>query len=149
ASPLREVSEARPAERCDVVVVGSGAGGAAAARVLAEGGVSAIVLEEGSYHDRASYPDDPLGTLATLYRDGGLTACEGRPAIPLPLGRCVGGTTVINSGTCFRTPDRVLVRWRDELGIPWATELAEEFAELERSLGVAPVEAASAGRNAE
>ena len=42
---------------------------------------------------------------AALYRDGGLTIAEGRPAIPTPVGRAVGGTTVINSGTCFRAPD--------------------------------------------
>ena len=110
-------------ERCDVVVVGSGAGGAAAARVLAEAGLDVIVVEEGEYHDALSYPRDPIGALTTLYRDGGLTACDGRPPIALPVGRAVGGTTVINSGTCFRAPDDVLRGWRDVYGIPWATEL--------------------------
>jgi choline dehydrogenase-like flavoprotein len=138
-----------PSESFDVVIVGSGAGGATAARVLAEKGLSVTVLEEGDSYDRSSYPDDPLRALAALYRGGGLTYCEGRPAIPLPLGRCLGGTTVINSGTCFRTPDDVLVRWRDELGIAWATELEREFEQLERDLKVQPVDPASAGRNAE
>jgi choline dehydrogenase-like flavoprotein len=135
-------------EGCDVVVVGSGAGGAAAARVLAESGLSVIVVEEGDYHDATSYSSDPFRALATLYRDVGLTVCEGRPAIPLPIGRCVGGTTVINSGTCFRTPDDVLVHWRDELGIGWATDLDPEFESLERDLEIRPVDPATAGRNA-
>ena len=107
-----------------------------------------IVVEEGGYHDASSYSSDPFEALPTLYRDGGLTFCEGRPAIPLPLGRCVGGTTVINSGTCFRTPDDVLARWRDEFGIGWATELEREFEALERDLLVTPVDPATAGRNA-
>jgi choline dehydrogenase-like flavoprotein len=136
-------------ERCDVVVVGSGAGGAAVARTLAERGLEVIVVEEGGYHDASTYPDDTLEALGALYRDGGLTVCEGRPAIPLPVGRCVGGTTVINSGTCFRTPPEVLSAWRDELGIEWATELDEEFEALERDLRVRPVDPATAGRNAE
>jgi choline dehydrogenase-like flavoprotein len=135
-------------ERCDVVVVGSGAGGAAAARMLAEQGLDVIVVEEGDYHDASDYDTDPLRGLPMLYRDAGLTFCEGRPAIPLPVGRCVGGTTVINSGTCFRTPPEVLTRWRDEHGIPWATELEREFEALERDLRVAPVDPATAGRNA-
>jgi choline dehydrogenase-like flavoprotein len=135
-------------EHCDVVVAGSGAGGAAAARVLAEAGLSVIVVEEGDYHDASSYPDDPLTALSTLYRDGGLTVCEGRPPIPLPLGRCVGGTTVVNSGTCFRTPGDVLIGWRDRLGIPWATDLEKEFEALERDLSIKPVDPATAGRNA-
>ncbi len=136
-------------ERCDVVVIGSGAGGAAAARVLAEAGASVIVVEEGDYHDASTYSVDPLDALPALYRDGGLTICEGRPAIPLPVGRCVGGTTVINSGTCLRTPEDVLAGWRDELGIRWAGELEEEFEQLERDLQVKPVDPARAGRNAE
>jgi choline dehydrogenase-like flavoprotein len=136
-------------ETADVVVVGSGAGGAAAARVLAERGLSVVVVEEGSYYDASSYSSDPFEALALLYRDGGLTACEGRPIIPLPLGRCVGGTTVVNSGTCFRTPGDVLVRWRDEHGIAWATELDAEFESVERDLRVTPVDPVRAGRNAE
>jgi choline dehydrogenase-like flavoprotein len=135
-------------ESCDVVIVGSGAGGAAAARTLAEAGLSVIVVEEGDYHDASTYPSDALSSLSTLYRDGGLTVCEGRPPIPLPLGRCVGGTTVINSGTCFRTPPDVLTGWRDQLGIDWAADLEEEFEAVERDLDVRPVDADRAGRNA-
>jgi choline dehydrogenase-like flavoprotein len=140
---------AEPLESCDVVVVGSGAGGAAAARVLAEAGLDVVVVEEGGYHDAGSYSRDPLEALPMLYRDGGLTVCAGRPAIPLPVGRCVGGTTVINSGTCLHAPGDVLARWRDEFGVGWATELDAEFESLDRDLRVAPVDPARAGRNAE
>ena len=135
-------------ERCDVVVVGSGAGGASAARVLAERGLDVIVVEEGDYHDAASFSQDPIDALRTLYRDGGLTFCEGRPGIPLPVGRCVGGTTVVNSGTCLRPPGDVLMRWRDEHGIDWATDLERELGDVERALHVAPVDPGAAGRNA-
>ena len=135
-------------ERCDVVVVGSGAGGAAAARTLAERGLDVVVVEEGGYHDARDYETDPLAALPMLYRDGGLTFAEGKPTIPVPVGRCVGGTTVINSGTCFRTPDAVLARWREEFGISWATELDAEFEAVERDLRVAPVDPATAGGNA-
>lgn len=136
-------------EQCDVVVVGSGAGGAAAARVLAEAGLDVVVLEEGAYHDRSSYPDDPLAALPALYRDSGLTVCEGRPLIPLPVGRCVGGTTVINSGTCFRTPEAVLAGWHERAGIPWATPeaLDPHFEAIEQELQVRPVEVERMGRN--
>ena len=49
--------------------------------------------------------------LAQLYRDGGQTLTLGNPPIGLPLGRGIGGTTLVNSGTCFRTPTAVLERW--------------------------------------
>jgi choline dehydrogenase-like flavoprotein len=136
-------------ESCDVVVVGSGAGGASAARVLAEAGLDVIVVEEGQYHDVSSYSADPLEALPMLYRDSGLTFCQGRPPIGLPLGRCVGGTTVVNSGTCFRAPNVVLMGWRDQFGIGWATELEQEFEAVERDLSVQPIDPAKAGRNAE
>ena len=135
-------------EECDVVVVGSGAGGAAAARVLAEAGLDVIVLEAGALWDASSYTTDPLDALARMYRDGGLTVLEGRPAIPLPLGRCVGGTTVINSGTCVRTPGDVLARWRDELGVAWAPELDQEFDAVEADLAVAQLAEVAHGANA-
>jgi choline dehydrogenase-like flavoprotein len=151
APPLDPAALAAPAEveRCDVVVVGSGAGGASAARVLAERGLSVIVVEEGGYHDASSYSTDPIDAMPTLYRDGGLTFCEGRPGIPLPVGRCVGGTTVMNSGTCLRPPDEVLAIWRDVHGIDWALDLDAELEAVERALWVAPVDPATAGRNAE
>lgn len=135
--------------RCDAVVVGSGAGGATAARLLAESGLDVVVVEEGYHHDARDFTTDPAEALRTLYRDGGLTACDGRPPIPLPVGRCVGGTTVINSGTAVRPPGDVFVRWRDEHGIGWATELDGELEGVESDLAVTPVDPATAGRNAE
>ncbi|MGI8632189.1 MAG: GMC family oxidoreductase N-terminal domain-containing protein [Solirubrobacterales bacterium] len=126
-------------EDCDVVIVGSGAGGATAAARLAGAGLDVVVVEAGGLADRDSYPADPLDALAALYRDGGLTVAEGRPAIPVPVGRTVGGTTVVNSGTCFRTPDPVLARWKAEHGIPWAEQLDDRFAEAEQQLAVTPI----------
>ena len=135
------------AEECDVAIVGSGAGGAVAAALLAEAGLDVTVLEAGPYMDRASYPEEPLAALAALYRDGGLTVAEGRPAIPTPVGRAVGGTTVINSGTCFRAPDDVLAAWRRKHGIEWATELDPDYAQGEEMLQVTPVDPERMGRN--
>ena len=149
-APLRAEDLVPPGqdESCDVVVVGSGAGGATAARLLAEAGLDVIVLEEGSLWDASSYTTDPLDALARMYRDGGLTVLEGRPAIPLPIGRCVGGTTVINSGTCPRTPPDLLARWRDEHGIAWAPELEAEFDAIDRDLAVTELPEAAWGANA-
>jgi choline dehydrogenase-like flavoprotein len=144
---LGETLPAGPVEECDVVVVGSGAGGAAAATVLAEAGLDVIVLEAGEAYDRDSYPRDPLQAIASLYRDGGLTIAEGRPPIPVPVGRTVGGTTVVNSGTCFRAPDPVLAHWRERYGIGWAADLAPDFAESEEFLRVTPLDPERMGRN--
>src|SRR5215211_979546 len=134
-------------EECDVAIVGSGAGGAACAAILAEAGLDVLVLEAGPYMDSSSYPDEPLAALRALYRDGGLTIAEGHPAIPTPVGRAVGGTTVINSGTCFRAPDDVLAGWRDDHGIEWAAELDGDYAEAEEIMWVRQVDPERMGRN--
>ena len=147
--PLGDLEPAASDEECDVAIVGSGAGGAVTAAILAEAGLDVIVLEAGAYMDRDSYPEDPVEALSALYRDGGLTIAEGRPAVPVPVGRAVGGTTVINSGTCLRAPERVLDRWRAEHGVGWATELEAEFADAEKQLRVQPVDVARMGRNGE
>src|SRR3954454_2402433 len=144
------LGELRPpigGEESDIAIVGSGAGGAACAAILAEAGLDVLVLEAGPYMDSATYPDEPLAALKALYRDGGLTIAEGRPAIPTPVGRAVGGTTVINSGTCFRAPDEVLAGWRDRHGIEWATELAGDYAEAEEGMWGRPVDPERMGRN--
>jgi choline dehydrogenase-like flavoprotein len=146
-APLGDLEPPAAREECDVAIVGSGAGGAVAATILAEAGLDVVVLEAGQYMDRRTYPEDPLDALTALYRDGGLTVAEGRPSIPVPIGRAVGGTTVINSGTCFRAPEPALREWRERFGIEWATELDADYAEAEEMLRVTPVDVERMGRN--
>ncbi len=145
--PLGRTDPPAESEECDVVIVGSGAGGAVAAAMLAEAGLDVVVLEAGGAFDRDSYPSDPLEAIARLYRDGGLTIAEGRPQIPVPVGRAVGGTTVVNSGTCFRAPADVLEGWSQSFGIDWATDLDEGFATAEDFLCVTQLDPERMGRN--
>jgi choline dehydrogenase-like flavoprotein len=81
-----------------------------------------------------------------LYRDAGQVATVGTPPIVLPLGRAVGGTTLVNSGTCFRTPRHVLDRWRRDFGLE--LDLDDAFARVEADLNVTEVPPELAGRNA-
>jgi choline dehydrogenase-like flavoprotein len=147
AGPLGDTEPEGEGEECDVVIVGSGAGGAVAAATLAEAGLDVVVLEAGESFDRDTYPSDPLTAISRLYRDGGLTIAEGRPPIPVPVARTVGGTTVVNSGTCFRAPEAVLDEWRDRFGIGWTRDLEAEFAAAEGFLRVTPVDPQRMGRN--
>jgi choline dehydrogenase-like flavoprotein len=134
----------------DACVIGAGAGGAVAAKELAEGGMSVAMLEEGEWHDTDEFTARPRDMTLRLYRDAGQVATLGTPPIVLPLGRAVGGTTLVNSGTCFRTPAPVLELWRERFGLEQLTEPALEpfFRRVERTLNVAQVPARLAGRNA-
>jgi len=137
---------------CDVVVIGSGAGGAFAARALARAGFDTVIVEEGerwtAERIRASHP---LDRFAQIYRDGGTTMAFGRPSIPLPLGRAIGGTTVINSGTCYRPPTPVATAWHEQHGLSLADLelLGPRVADVEATIGVAPAPMEVLGRNGE
>lgn len=95
----------------DVVVIGTGAGGAAAAYELASRGLAVVLLEEGKYYDRRDFNGKLTDVIPKLYRASGATVAVGNAVIPIPVGKNVGGTTTINSGTCLRAPDRVLNEW--------------------------------------
>jgi choline dehydrogenase-like flavoprotein len=130
-------------------VVGAGAGGAVVAAELAEGGADVIVLEQGPDHDADRFTARPAQMLPRLYREGGQTVTLGDPPIGLPLGRGLGGTTLVNSGTCFRTPPEVLERWHREFGLELDEPVMRpHFERVERALSVSEVTPELAGNNA-
>ena len=90
--------------RVDACVIGTGAGGAPVAKELAEGGMSVAMLEDGARFTADDLTARPREMTTRLYRDAGQITTVGNTPILLPLGRTVGGTTLVNSGTCFRTP---------------------------------------------
>src|SRR3954469_7606744 len=89
--------------RAGVCVIGSGAGGAPVAKELAEGGMRVVILEEGHRFTTDDFDARPRNMMPRIYRDAAQTTTLGNVPIVLPLGRGVGGTTMVNSGTCFRT----------------------------------------------
>ncbi|MFI8829261.1 GMC family oxidoreductase N-terminal domain-containing protein [Streptomyces sp. NPDC053431] len=150
--PLNCVHSAEWPDRAyaDAIVIGSGAGGAIAARTFARAGLDVVVLEEGRRYSTADFERGvPLMRFAQLYRDGGATVALGNPPILLPVGRAVGGTTIVNSGTCYRTPDHVLARWRETYGlsIADATAFGRHLDEVERTLRVSAQPLDVLGRN--
>jgi choline dehydrogenase-like flavoprotein len=134
----------------DVCVVGSGAGGAVVAKELADAGLQVVVIEEGGYFTRDDFNGPPFERMLKLYRDQGATVALGRPVIPVPLGKAVGGTTVVNSGTCFRTPSGVLAHWESAFGIEGidAHTMAPIFETVEHTIGVRPAPWELLGANA-
>jgi len=99
--------------RCDVVVVGSGAGGGTVAQALipvVEGGGRVIVLEKGPRFRDEEFTGRELEMAPALYEAGGgfLTA-DG--TMTLAFGRAYGGSTVVYTGTSLVAPERVIRRW--------------------------------------
>ncbi|MBI4424789.1 MAG: GMC family oxidoreductase [Elusimicrobia bacterium] len=145
-----ETAEAPFEEAFDYVVVGSGAAGASAARVLADAGASLAVLEEGPRVETSEFGDRLWPALSRLFRDQGGQAARGRAMIPVLQGSCLGGSTVVNSAIMWRIPDDVWKPWEDEYGLGEALPLAALHAnwdQIETELNVRPVAEESWGAN--
>ncbi len=99
--------------KADVVIVGAGAGGGAAAAELAQRGLSVVMLEEGHRYRPREFPASYGWAINHLYAERGTRIVEGESYYPLPGGRGVGGSTLINSAICYRAPDAILDAWAD------------------------------------
>jgi len=122
----------------DVLVIGSGAGGAVTASVLAKKGIDVTLIEEGSHYSPADHsPYSSIG-MAKLYRQHGVTPILGKPSIAFVEGCCVGGSTEINSGLFHRTPDETIENWQRTSDIAEFTHdnMEPYFKELEKKLNI-------------
>ncbi|MBX3185415.1 MAG: GMC family oxidoreductase [Labilithrix sp.] len=136
---IRGREQTRPfSAKVDVVVVGSGAGGAVVARELARDGRSVLVLEEGGHYSPSEYGAmTPSNTFRRMARESGMSIAMGvgdTPLISLLAGKCVGGSSVLTGAVCFRIPDEVLHVWSDELSLSRMTPEGVDpyFTEVEK-----------------
>ena len=130
--------------RADVVVVGSGAGGASAAYELANAGLDVVVLEAGPSVRPEEFTQRQMDTVKRFYVDQGAQGpADG--SIRVLQGRMVGGSTVINGEVCFRIPDAVLDEWAKEHGVRGLSpdEMRPAFETVERMIHATP----NAGRH--
>jgi long-chain-alcohol oxidase len=133
---------------CDVVVIGSGAGGGVVAAELAAAGKDVLVLEKGPYLAEADFTHLEGDALQRLYDAGGLLATDDLGLIILQ-GSCVGGGTVVNYTTSFRTPDGVREQWAREHGLEHFTsrEYSASLDAVARRLNVNTDEGRPSGRD--
>lgn len=123
----------------DVIVIGSGAGGATAAARLSGAGLKVLILEEGPYRtsqdftlrESDAYPDLYQDLAARKTHSGGVTLLQGRT---------VGGSTTVNWTASFRTPEEVLQHWQREFGLSDLTSEAMMpwFELIEQQLSIQP-----------
>lgn len=116
----------------DVVIVGSGAGGAVAAARLAEAGREVVILEEGEYLDAPDFSEDEAALMPRLFADQALRATVDGSILLLQGGAAGGGTTV-NWMLMLRAPDDVLDGWGRAFGTEGmsAAEMAPVFDLIE------------------
>ncbi len=132
-------------ERFDVVVVGSGAGGGVVAGELADRGRSVLLLEAGPHRTAADFTrweakaaHDLWWPIRFALIDGGAGG-----AVGLIAGRCVGGSTTINTKVALRPHGEDFGKWHEASGLvgsagaPFgASDLEPHYDRVERRLGV-------------
>jgi choline dehydrogenase-like flavoprotein len=126
----------------DFVVVGSGAGGATLAHTLARAGASVILVESGAWRDPEHLPAGFYGAVRDVFDAWQTTLTTGPALWPVVQASAVGGTTVINSAICVRTPPDVIEDWARNYGVDGprlARDLERHQGDLEQDIGVEAV----------
>lgn len=122
----------------DVIIIGTGAGGGVSAEVLSQAGLKVVMIEEGGLFTSDNFNMDELQAYGDLYQEGaGRTTKDG--AISIFQGRAVGGTTVVNWTSSFRTPNHTLNHWQQHHGVAGFSpeDMAPYFEQMETRLNVA------------
>lgn len=116
----------------DVVVIGSGCGGATVAMLAAEAGRSVIILEQGGLYSRDDLDQRELHSLAKIDGGRGLDS-SANLSVQLTYGNNVGGASVHYWADSYRTPPDRLQLWADRYGIQGHSEadLAPLFDKVE------------------
>ncbi len=126
-------------EVCDVVVVGSGPGGAVVARELAAAGKDVVLLEEGPPFTPDDFELDGSLSMARTMREGGLRTTRGTSMTTMQA-NALGGGSLVNSAICVRAPEFTLDGWCDEFELTHSTraDLDPHYQAVEDFLGIGP-----------
>jgi choline dehydrogenase-like flavoprotein len=122
---------------CDVVVVGSGAGGGVVAGLLAQAGRDVVVLERGGNPSSRDLTQVEGEMFDALFLDRGMIMTDSG-SMPILAGSCVGGGTVINWTTSFALPDPIRDEWdaRSGLGVFAGPDFGDALARVAARLNV-------------
>ncbi|MFZ1101792.1 MAG: GMC family oxidoreductase [Hyphomicrobiaceae bacterium] len=130
--------ELAPVLDSEIVVVGSGPGGAITACLLAEAGRQVLLVESGPFLTLEECPQFTRDEMERKYRNGGLTAALGRTKVAYVEANCVGGGSEINAGLYHRTPEEMLDAWRRDFQLEGAglAEMVPHFEACERDVSI-------------
>jgi choline dehydrogenase-like flavoprotein len=127
----------------DVVVVGSGAGGGVVAGELAQRGRDVLLLETGPHLTAADFTRWEAKMTHDLFWPLRFAPLPTGEVVTFVAGRCVGGTTTINTKVALRAHERDIEKWHPLTGLtnereePFAaSDLAPYYDRVETRLGV-------------
>ncbi|WFD27614.1 hypothetical protein MNAN1_002615 [Malassezia nana] len=122
----RETSDAPVEFEADVVIVGSGCGGAVVAAYLAERGLRVIVVEKGIYVRPEEMPSGPNFALEHLYERLGFVPTSDL-SIAVLAGSGLGGGSTINWNATLEPRHFLRHAWATQYGMPYFS--SKEFSQ--------------------
>jgi choline dehydrogenase-like flavoprotein len=126
---------------CEILVIGSGAGGGVIADFLSQKGHDVVIVEKGTRPDFSTEKYREIESFRQFYDAQGLLATA-NGSVSILAGSVLGGGTTVNWSGAFRTPDYVLQEWAMEHGNPnlLTENFRNHFDFLENRMGVRPAE---------
>jgi len=123
----------------DIAIIGTGAGGGVSAEILSAAGFRVLLIEEGPLKTSSDFTLQEPEAYANLYQEGiGRMSKDG--AVSILQGRAVGGTTLVNWASSFRTPQPTLTHWAKNYAVIGHSEqeMLPWFEMMELRLGITP-----------
>ncbi len=127
----------------DVVVVGSGAGGGVVAGELAQRGKDVLLLEAGPHLTAVDFDRWEAKAAHDFWWPLRFGLLPDGDVLTFLAGRCVGGTTTINTKVALRAHERDVAKWHADTGLtsdgstPFAlADLEPYYARVEERLGI-------------
>ncbi|MBI4244892.1 MAG: GMC family oxidoreductase [Planctomycetes bacterium] len=103
--------------KCENLVVGSGAGGAVTAWFLSKKGKDVLLVEEGPFVKMKGEDSSVSNYFPSVWRNGGIIPIFGTAKFVFAEGRCLGGSTMLNSGLIHRIPPDIADEWGKQFKI--------------------------------
>jgi len=133
---------------CDVIVIGTGAGGGVTAEILAKSGLNVVMIEEGPLKHSDDFKMQEKFAYADLYQESASRKTADK-AINIMQGRAVGGSTTVNWTSSFRTPSQTMQHWQKEHAVKDINQstMTPWFEKMEQRLNIKPWEVAANKNN--
>lgn len=124
---------------CDVVIVGSGAGGGTTAEILTAAGLNVVMIEEGPFKSSTDFRMRERDAYPQLYQESAGRQTKDKGIVILQ-GRAVGGSTTVNWTSSFRTPPTTLAHWQRVWGLKdySVADMLPWFQKMEERLSITP-----------
>ncbi|TGK37888.1 FAD-dependent oxidoreductase [Leptospira andrefontaineae] len=125
--------------RTEVLVIGTGCGGATVAYELAKAGKKVTLIEEGGYYHTGSFDNHELNMAGKVSAERNMaTTADG--TVNIVYGKNVGGASVHYWADSYRTPKDRLELWKEKFGVlgHGPEDLEPFWKELDDTLNVHP-----------